>query len=57
MKLFMIGLQTSHVIQCFSRIGWGDWDSVSCYACGLAGIDPETDEEVLNIQEVLSNYA
>ena len=25
---------------------WGEWDSVSCYACGLASIDPETDEEV-----------
>merc|ERR1719318_1116105 len=26
---------------------WGEWDSVSCYACGLATIDPETDEEGL----------
>ena len=27
---------------------WGEWDSVSCYACGLATIDPETDAEVCN---------
>ena len=20
---------------------WGDWDSVTCFACGLASIDPE----------------
>lgn len=23
---------------------WGSWDSVSCFACGLATIDPEMDE-------------
>jgi len=26
---------------------WGEWDSVSCYACGLASVDPERDEEGL----------
>ena len=29
---------------------WGEWDSVSCYACGLASIDPETDQEVGRMQ-------
>lgn len=23
---------------------WGDWESVSCYTCGLASISPETDK-------------
>ena len=22
---------------------WGEWDSVTCYACGLLSIDPEVD--------------
>ena len=22
---------------------WGNWDSVTCYACGLLSIDPEVD--------------
>ena len=39
---------------------WGDWDSVSCYACGLMGIDPESDEEVSNNfhpwTKLFSNY-
>ncbi|XP_023321559.1 uncharacterized protein LOC111696238 [Eurytemora carolleeae] len=26
-------------------IGWGEWDSVSCYSCGLPTIDPEKDEQ------------
>ena len=23
---------------------WGEWDSVTCYACGLLSIDPEVDQ-------------
>ena len=26
--------------QGFDTEVWGDWDSVSCYACGLAAVDP-----------------
>ena len=26
--------------QGFDTEVWGEWDSVSCYACGLAAIDP-----------------
>jgi len=33
------------VPQGFDTEVWGEWDSVSCYACGLAAIDPESDIE------------
>ena len=29
--------------QLVEQVVWGDWDSVSCYSCGLAGVDPEQD--------------
>merc|ERR1719206_784886 len=42
-------LSTLHTTRCAEGgqgdLRWGEWDSVSCYACGLASIDPETDEE------------
>ena len=31
----------------YLRIGWGEWDSVSCYTCGITATDPEDDQEVL----------
>ena len=35
-------------------MSWGDWHSVTCYACGLATIDPESDEEVSdNLLDIL----
>jgi hypothetical protein len=34
------------------RVGWGEWDSVSCYTCGLSSINPERDQPVRETDEM-----
>merc|ERR1719334_2253578 len=45
LSIVLLGRIPRVVPQSYGNQVWGDWDSVSCYACGLASIDPESDEE------------
>merc|ERR1719334_1949120 len=45
LSIVLLGRIPRVVPQSYGNQVWGDWDSVSCYACGLAAIDPESDIE------------